>query len=165
MSHIRPWDDHFEKTLASTASAILVVLWLITCMVAAGMSDSFWESLSDKVSYSISFRGPITIVTFIIGVFIGAVLTLIFARLLTPLLRRLYRRNPFWLPKLLKVDRYGYHWYPEIAEWLRARGYAFDQAPFILEETEGPTYWRTAHVSDTKILARKLWEDMLSRDM
>ena len=118
-------------------------------------------NLFDNGSYGISEYFIITI----IGVILGTGIDLVLVNLVSRLLVRLYNYNPFWLPWLLNHDRYGYHWYPEVEGWIAARGYAFNQAPIVLEETEGPTSWRTAHVSDTEIMARKLWEEMLSRDM
>lgn len=110
-------------------------------------------------------NGPYTILGFFIRTIIGTGIMLVLLVPISLLLRRLYIYNPFWLPWLLNHDRYGYHWYPDVANWLRARGYALNQAPIVLEETEGPTNWRAAHVSDTKIMARRLWQEMLSRDM
>ncbi|KAL9629475.1 MAG: hypothetical protein Q9204_005250 [Flavoplaca sp. TL-2023a] len=149
MANNHVWDDDYERRYFST---VLLVIYTFVAPLA-----TFYQNYFDNSPYTTS--------GFIIGTIIeaGVILALIIP--IQMLLGRLYSYNPFWLPWLLKPDRYGYHWYPDVANWLGARGYAMNQAPIILEETEGPAVWRTAHVSDTNIMARKLWQEMLSRDM
>lgn len=150
------WDEYFDLgifLIALTASTIVIIaLGAILFTLKAIYANTIGDNIHPILQYLI-----ITLIE--ISLFLCLTHQVILS------LFKLYRRDPTWLPWLLKHDRYSYHWYPEVEDWIAERGFHFNQAPIVLEEKEGDSTGRAVHVSDTKILARLLWQDMRGGDM
>lgn len=150
------WDDYFGwgifLTAVTTTTIVTIALNAILFTLKAVCANTIGDNIHPILRYLIITLIEISFFLYLIR---QVVLSLFW----------LYQRDPTWLPWLLKTDRYGYHWYPEVEDWISERGFHFNQAPIVLEEKEADSTGRTVHISDTKILARLLWQDMRRGDM